>query len=248
MRDFNRLVLAEDDRELAHGMREVLETVGGYVVWVTWLRTDVIRLLDKTQAAWLILDLELEDGYGGNLVTDIRRLWGNEVYVIVLSGYFDRYPEHELLGKGADNFLRKPYAPKSLISQIVRARARFEGKELRACEGVMLQVGDGILDLNKGVYKTKKSKEEIFLSDSQLKLVRILAAARDDGGWSLVDRGTLMLNLWAEEHADDPYTYSNRLRQLKTRTKSLFGLDPIEVYKGGHTSKWRLNPKVVKLI
>jgi DNA-binding response OmpR family regulator len=248
MRDLNRLLLVEDDRELAHGLREVLETVGGYEVWLAWFRADIIRLLDKTRAAWLVLDLELEDGYGGRVVEDIRRLWGDEVYIVVLSGHYDRYPEHELLGLGADNFLRKPYAPKSLISQIARARARLEGIEFRPHDGIMLRVGKGKLDLGRGTYYKEREDEEIFLSDSQLKLLRVLASARDEHGWIHVDRGTLMLNLWAEEYAEDPFVYSNRLRQLKARTKSLLGLDPIEIRKGGHTSKWRLNPVVVELI
>ena len=71
MRDLNRLLLAEDERELAHGLREVLETVGGFEVWITWLGADVIRLLKKTHAAWLVLDLELEDGYSGRVVQDV---------------------------------------------------------------------------------------------------------------------------------------------------------------------------------
>jgi DNA-binding response OmpR family regulator len=248
MRDLNRLLLAEDERELAHGLREVLETVGGFEVWITWLGADVIRLLKKTHAAWLVLDLELEDGYSGRVVKEIRRLWGDEVYIVVLSGHYNRYPEHELLGNGADNFLRKPYSPKSLISQIARARVRLEGLEFRSHNGVMLKIGDGVLDLNRGAYTTGKGDEELFLSDSQLKLLRILTSARDENGWVHVNRGTLMLNLWAEEHANDPFVYSNRLRQLKARTKSLFGLDPIEIRKGGHTSKWRLKPSVVELI
>ena len=248
MRDMNRLLLVEDDRELAHGLRRVLETVGGYEVWLAWLRADVIRLLDKTRAAWLVLDLELEDGYCGRVVEEIRRLWGDKIYIVVLSGHYDRYPEHELLGFGADTFLRKPYSPKSLISQIARARARLEGVDFRSHDGIMLRIGDGTLDLGRGSYCMEQGDEEIFLSDSQLKLMRFLASARDENGWIHVDRGTLMLNLWAEEYAEDPYVYSNRLRQLKSRTKSFLGLDPIEIRKGGHTSKWRLNPNVVELI
>jgi len=112
----------------------------------------------------------------------------------------------------------------------------------------MLRIGNGVLDLSRGAYTTGKGNEELFLSDSQLKLLRILASARDENGWTHVNRGTLMLNLWAEEHAYDPFVYSNRLRQLKARTKTLLGLDPIEIRKGGHSSKWRLNPGVVELI
>ena len=248
MRDLNRIVLVEDYRELAHGLREILETVGGYEVWLAWLRADVIRMLDKTRAAWLVLDLELEDGYAGRVVEDIRRLWGDEVYIVVLSGHYDRYPEHELLGFGADSFLRKPYSPKSLISQIARVRARLEGLEFQAHEGIMLRVGHGVLDLGRGSYQAGEGEEEIFLSDSQLKLMRILASARDEKGWLHIDRGALMLNLWAEEYSGHPFVYANRLRQLKARTKSLFGQDPIEIRRGGHTSKWRLNPRVVEVI
>lgn len=248
MRDLNRLLLVEDDRELAHGMRAVLETIGGYEVWLAWLRVDIIRLLRETRAAWLVLDLELEDGYGGRVVEEIRCLWGDEIYIVVLSGHYDRYPEHELLGFGADTFLRKPYAPKSLVTQIARARARLEGIEFRPHAGVRLRIGDGVLDLGRGSYRRQEGGEEVFLSDSQLKLLRVLASARDEVGWMHVDRATLILNLWAQECAHNPFVYPNRLRQLKARTKMLLGLDPIEVHKGGHTSRWRLRPGVVELI
>lgn len=246
MRDLNRLVLAEDNRELAHGLREVLETVGGYEVWITWLVYDVISLLKRTEAAWLVLDLQLEDGYSGRLVPEIRRLWGDEVYIIVLSGLFDRYPEHELLGFGADNFLRKPYSPKSFVSQILRTKARLAGEALHGCDDLVLRVGDALMDLGRGTYQTQDG-EEIFLSDAQLKLIRLLASARDEHGWRPVERGELMVHMWADEYAYDSYTYSNRLRQLKARTKRLLGLDLFEIHKGGHTSKWRLDPAVVEL-
>lgn len=247
--DINRVILAEDDLEVAHGIRQALEALGGYEVWVTRLRADVMSLLTKTHAMWLVLDLHLEDAYSGDLLPDIRRLWGNNVYVIVLSGFYDRYPEHELLGKGADNFLRKPYAPKALISLISRTRMRLEeGVEIMPHSGLVLEVGDGIVDLGRGVFTEGNGKDEVYLTDLQRELFRVLASARRDEEWAYVDRVNLILQLWAEDYSDDPYSYANRLRQLKSRTTRTLGLDPIEIRTGRGSSRWRLDPRVVQLV
>lgn len=247
--DISRVILAEDDLEVAHGIRQVMETLGGYEVWVTRLRADVLSLLTKTHAMWLVLDLDLEDAYAGDLLPDIRRLWGNNVYVIVLSGFYDRYPEHELLGKGADTFLRKPYAPKALISLITRARTRLEeGVEITPGRGELLQVGEGVVDLSRGVFTGGNGKDELYLTDLQWELLRALASARREDEWAYLDRANLILRLWAEEYSDDPYSYANRLRQLKSRTTRTLGVDPIEIRMGRNSSRWRLDPKVVKAI
>jgi DNA-binding response OmpR family regulator len=249
LRDINRLILAEDDLQVAHGIRQVLEALGGYEVWVTRLRADVLSLLTKTHAMWLVLDLNLEDAYAGDLIPDIRRLWGNGVYVIVLSGYYDKYPEHELLGKGADNFLRKPYAPKALISLISRTRIRLEeGIDLQPHSGLILRISDGVVDLGRGVYRKDGGGDEIYLTDLQRELLLVLASARCEGEWAFLDRGSLILQLWAEDYSDDPFSYSNRLRQLKSRTTRTLGIDPIEIRTGGGTSRWRLDPRVVEQV
>jgi DNA-binding response OmpR family regulator len=247
--DINRLILAEDDLDVAHGIRQVLEALGGYEVWVTRLRADVMSLLTKTHAMWLVLDLNLEDAYSGDLLPDIRRLWGNNVYVIVLSGHYDKYPEHELLGKGADNFLRKPYAPKALISLISRTRMRLEqGADLQPHSGLMLRIGDGMVDLERGLYSKEEGRDEIYLTDLQRELLNVLASARQEGEWLYLDRANLILQLWAEDYSDDPFSYSNRLRQLKSRTTRTLGVDPIEIRTGGGSSRWRLDPKVVEIV
>ena len=68
VRDMNRLVLAEDDIDVAQDLRQVLESLGGYEVWVTRFSKDVISLLTKTNSMWLVLDLNLEDCYSGDRI------------------------------------------------------------------------------------------------------------------------------------------------------------------------------------
>ncbi len=249
VRDIGRMVLAEDDAEVAHELRRILEGLGGFEVWVTRLRADVIPLLRKTGAMWLVLDLHLEDGYSGEEIPTIRRLWGNDVYVIVLSGYYNRHPEHELLGQGADTFLRKPYAPKALISLIARAKLRIDqGVELAPSNGASLRIGDGIVDLDRGAYLKEDDQEEIFLTDLQQQLLLVLAAARTNDDWAFLDRGAVILQLWARESMVTAPLFSNRLRQLKSRTTKTLGVDPIEIKRGGTSTQWRLNPAVVERV
>ncbi len=252
MRDLDRLVLAEDDRELAEGLRVRLTRLGGYDVLVTRSGGEAIPLLRQSNAFWLILDLELEDGYAGDLVGEVRRVWGRGVYILVLSGYYERYPEHDVLEKGADTFLRKPYSPKSLTAQITVHRARIEGAPLEPTEGLKLRIGEGVLDLDRGSY-TRGNRQETLLGDKTMRFLRHLASARDEAGWAFVDRTELILHLWGEgtEYEMELYhreRHGLKLRQLKHRTTRLLGLDPIDIYKGGRTSKYRLSPEKVALL
>jgi DNA-binding response OmpR family regulator len=122
LRDYRRIVLAEDEPERALEMSHVLEALGNYEVRTTKYKREVLDLVDHTSAGWLILDLNLEDGNSADLVPLIREEYGEEVIIIVLSGYFEDYPEYSLLSKGVDLYLRKPYSPKAMLMQMESLR------------------------------------------------------------------------------------------------------------------------------
>lgn len=122
-----------------------------------------------------------------------------------------------------------------------------EGIEFMPHSGMMLEAGGGVVDLSRGVFSAGGGMDEIYLTELQRELFRVLASARRDGEWAFVDRVNLILQLWAEDYSDDPYSYANRLRQLKSRTTRTLGFDPIEIRTGRGSSRWRLDPRVVKL-
>lgn len=243
-RDYRRVVIAEDEIDRAREMTEILEVIGGYDVWVTKRRSEVQGLLDETNAGWLILDLNLEDGNAAEIVPALRSQYGTEVFILILSGYFEDYPEYDLLAEGADFYLRKPYGPKALLQQMETLRARMEGRELRQDEGIKLKFDGGVLDLDRGVYT--KGGDEIMIPSTQAKLIKLLASSRDEHGWMYVERGEAVMYIWGEDFERDPVASTERLRKLRTRMRGNLGIEITETRMEGtrHLPSYRLSGEV----
>lgn len=246
-RNYDRIVLAEDDLERASEMRVILEKIGTYHVRVIKRKREVMRLLRESAAGWLILDLNLEDGNASELVPRIREKYGNDVFIIILSGYFEDYPEYDLLSRGADLYLRKPYRPKALLMQMETLRARMEGVELKHDEGLKLGIGDGVLDMERGIYKS--GNMETTVTRTQSKLIEVLASARDDDGWTCVNRAQVVRFVWGEDVDADPIAFGQRLRKMRHRMSKSLGVDILEVMRGGKRGgpNYRLSSEVLLL-
>ena len=142
-RNYGRVVLAEDEPDRALEMMNLLERIGSFDVRTTRRKRDLLGLLEETQAGWLLLDLNLEDGNSADLVPEIRNIYGNEVFIIVLSGYFEEYPEYELLAMGVDLYLRKPYSARAMLMQMEKLKDRVEGREVVQRTVRKLKIGKG---------------------------------------------------------------------------------------------------------
>jgi len=230
-RDYDRVVIAEDKLDRAREMMQLLEAIGGYQVWTTKWKADVLGLLSETNAGWLVLDLNLEDGNSAEIVPIIKKTYGSEVFILVLSGYFEDYPEYDLLAGGADLYLRKPYRPKALLQQMESLRARMEGREMRQEEGIKLMFDGGMLDVERGVYK--KGTKEVAIPAGQAKLIQLLASARDHDGWRYVDRPEVIMYMWGEDFDIDPLTTTERLRKVRARLRATLGKEIIDIKSEG---------------
>lgn len=226
-RDYDRVVIAEDEVDRATEMMQLLEGAGDYQAWATRWMAEIESLLSETNAGWLILDLNLEDGNSSELVPILRKRYGRELFILVLSGYFEDYPEYDLLSTGADFYLRKPYRPKALLQQMESLRARMEGRELVNAGNVRLRVSGGVLDVERGIYK--KGREEITIPGIQTKLIQLLASARDEDGWQYVDRPQVIMYMWGEDFDRDPVAATERIKKVRARLRKTLGVEIVDV-------------------
>jgi len=241
-RNYGRVVLAEDEPDRALEMMNLLERIGSFDVRTTRRKRDILKLLKDSQAGWLLLDLNLEDGNSADLVPDIREIYGNDVFIIVLSGYFEDYPEYELLAMGVDLYLRKPYSAKAMLMQMEKLKERVEGKELKRSIGLKVRIGKGILNLETGTYKV--GKKELDAPTRSLDMIRILASSYSNKGWGFVSKINLIGNIWGEEYDTDPELLAQRLRRIRSDTKRFFGLDVIEGDRYYSSTAFRLSRNI----
>ncbi|HET9671776.1 MAG TPA: response regulator transcription factor [Actinomycetota bacterium] len=76
----------------------------------------------------VLLDLNLPDGNGLDLLRDIRREHGTGVSVLVLSGMRQEEAVVRGLELGADDYVTKPFSPPELLARVARCLGQTLGR------------------------------------------------------------------------------------------------------------------------
>ncbi len=122
-----RILLAEDERELANWLVRALHQVGFQVDWVDDGRL-VRRSLLATRYDALILDLGLP-GLGGHEVLEQLRTADQRLPVLILTARDSLIERVSSLHEGADDFLAKPFELAELEARLIALIRRARGSE-----------------------------------------------------------------------------------------------------------------------
>jgi two-component system OmpR family response regulator len=114
-----QLLLVEDDPILGRSLHVTLETEGYAVDWVQNL-VDARASVRAKKPELFVLDVNLPDGSGYDLLTEIR-LERAEVPVILLTAKTDEDSVVRGLSLGANDYVRKPFGQKELLARISSA-------------------------------------------------------------------------------------------------------------------------------
>jgi DNA-binding response OmpR family regulator len=127
-----RLLIVEDNEELAELLAKGLRTVG-YEADLLSTADEARSVLETTFYAALILDLGLPDGDGLELLRELRHR-NNPIPVLVLTARGGLHDRVHGLRSGADDYLVKPFALEELIARLeaqLRRPGQLLGSSLR---------------------------------------------------------------------------------------------------------------------
>lgn len=184
----NKILLLEDDITLGNGIKMVLKD--SQVILVHTLE-DARKILKNNEFDLLILDINLPDGSGLDLMKEQRKLsldtpiillTANDMEIDIVSG----------LELGADDYITKPFS-----LAIFRARVNNQLRRKKPNINKVFQIDDYYFDFDNMIYR--KNQKIIELSKTEQKLLRLLVENR---GHTLT-RELLVDKIWGSEYVDE---------------------------------------------
>lgn len=121
MKTSHTLLIVEDDIDLQHFLREFFSKKG-FEVHVTGLGKEAIKIAQQTLPSLIILDLGLPDMDGETVCLQLKKV-DPSIPVIILSANDDTQSVVGTFGKGADDYINKPFNNDELWAR-VRAKLK----------------------------------------------------------------------------------------------------------------------------
>ena len=201
-----RLLLAEDEKELAKALAVILKH-NNYSVDVVHDGEDALCYLQNGEYDGAVLDIMMPKLDGLSVLRKIRDD-GNCIPVLILTARSEIDDRVEGLDAGADDYLTKPFAMKELLARI-RAMLR------RKTENVDTVFTFGDITLEPSSSMLRCGEEKIRLTNKEFQMLEMLIKA--DGGIISVER--FMDKIWgydSETEQNVVWVYISYLRRKLT--------------------------------
>lgn len=164
MRSTMRILIAEDERELARGLKYLLEK-NKFTVDIVHDGEDALAHFGSAEYDVIVLDIMMPKKDGLEVLGSIRRT-GSHVPVMMLTAKAEIEDRVAGLEAGADDYLPKPFASREFIAR-VKALSRRSGRY----EDSLLAFGDVRLDCNR--YELACGERKVRLNNKEFQLAEL---------------------------------------------------------------------------
>ena len=201
-----RILVIEDNRDLAFGLRNNLE-IEGYEVDVAHDGTDGLEHCVARRPDLVLLDLMLPGTDGFRVLRALRQR-GESVPVLILTARDAEADKVRGLKLGADDYVTKPFG---VLELLARVEALLRRGRPAARERTLVRFGD--VEVDTGTRSVRRAGELIALAPKEFELLIALW----EGQGAIVSRLELMRQVWGYQTDILSRTVDTHIAELRRK-------------------------------
>lgn len=210
-----RLLLVEDDPEIARVVRDMFVQEGYFVTWAT-TGLEGWEDFQNDQYDLVLVDIMLPEMDGLTLCKNIR--WNSDVPLIIISARKEEFDKVEGLNIGADDYVAKPFSLKEL-----KARVESQLRRWRRYQGVpkdeQKTAFHGGLTIYWEQHKVEVDREKVNLTVKEFELLKVLA----QNPQRVFSKSELFEHVWNQIDEQGLHTVTVHVKSLRDKLK-----DPVK--------------------
>jgi two-component system, OmpR family, alkaline phosphatase synthesis response regulator PhoP len=226
-----KVLLAEDDRHIREGLRDIL-LAEGYETIVAADGREALARYTADAPHFVLLDIMMPGANGYDVCREIRAR-DPDVPIIFISAKSEEIDRVVGLELGGDDFIVKPFGVKEVVARI-RAVTRRCLRNRGPAASPPFTLAD--LEVVPAELRARRGEETIDLSLREVGILRLL----HEHAGRVVDRDTFFNRLWGFDHAPNSRTLDQQVSKLRKRIER----DPAQprIIKTVHGSGYRYDP------
>lgn len=202
----SRILIAEDEADMAMGLRDNLQ-FEGYEVIVVGDGEAAVKAVTESSPDLVLLDIMMPKLDGLEACRRIREA-GLTIPILMLTAKSQEIDIVRGLEVGADDYITKPFSIRELLARVKAALRRTDaGRGLSR----ILRIGQATVDLVKG--KVERGDEVFRLGHFELRILKMLAEHAE----AAVERNKLLDEIWGLGGFPATRTVDNHIVSLRRK-------------------------------
>ena len=224
----SRILIIEDNPDLAFGLRSNLE-IEGYDVSIASTGAAGLEQARSQEPDLLILDVMLPEMDGFEVLQSFRET-NSSTPVLMLTARGDELDKVRGLRSGADDYVTKPFGLMELLARIEALLRRGHSGNDPDQEASTIRLRD--IEINLGARSVQKDGRTIELAPKEFDL--LVALIRQDG--AIISRTDLMKAVWGHSAAVVSRTVDTHIAELRRKLGDHSDVAPliVTVRKAGY--------------
>lgn len=200
-----KVLIIEDENEMAGGLKDILE-FEGYEVAIAGTGKEGLAALGRKEPDCIILDLMLPDMSGYEVCEQIRQKLNTPI--LMLTAKAQDHDKIRGFKVGADDYLTKPFSVGELLARVMALLRRHT----QYTQDVnVVRVGANLVDVRH--FTIKRGKKEHSMSHYEVELFKLLYAHANQP----VTRDQILDKVWGTDNFPTNRTVDNFIVKLRKK-------------------------------